>query len=33
MADDVVLWIILAGVIAFIWCGCVYTAGNNKPLQ
>lgn len=31
MAVDVVLWIILAAMIAFISCGCIITARNVKP--
>jgi hypothetical protein len=32
MADDVVLWLILAAGIAFIYCGCIFTGGHKKSL-
>jgi len=33
MAVDAALWFILAGTIAFIYCGCICTARNKKPLN
>jgi len=33
MAVDVALWFILAGAVAFIYCGCICTAGNKKSLN
>ena len=33
MAVDVVLWFILAGTVAFIYCGCICTAGTKKPMN
>jgi hypothetical protein len=33
MAVDTVLWFLLAGMIAFIGCGCIYTAGRNEPAK
>jgi len=33
MADDVALWFLLAAGIAFIYCGCIFTAGPKKPLK
>ncbi len=30
MAVDVVLWFILAAAIAWIWCGCVFTAPDRR---
>ena len=29
MAVDVTLWIILAAIVAWIYCGCALTAGNK----
>ena len=31
MAVDVVLWFILAGMIAWVYCGCVLTAPRRRP--
>jgi len=31
MAVDVVLWFILAAAIAWIWCGCHFTAPRRRP--
>jgi hypothetical protein len=31
MAVDVVLWFILAAAIAWIWCGCHFTAPARRP--
>jgi hypothetical protein len=33
MAVDVVLWFILATAIAWIWCGCVFTARERRPTK
>jgi hypothetical protein len=33
MAVDVVLWLILAGCLAFVSCGCILTAGNNRSRE
>jgi len=33
MAVDVVLWFILAAMIAFVCCGCVLTARGKRPAQ
>jgi hypothetical protein len=33
MAVDVVLWFILAAGAAFVYCGCLLTADNKKPLD
>jgi hypothetical protein len=29
MAVDVMLWVILAAAVGFIWCGCILTAGSS----
>jgi hypothetical protein len=31
MAVDVVLWLILGAAVAFIGCGCIYTARKTRP--
>lgn len=31
MAVDVVLWFILATAVAWIWCGCHFTAPARRP--
>jgi hypothetical protein len=33
MTVDVALWLILAAMIAWVFCGCVCTAGNRKAAQ
>ena len=33
MAVDVVLWFILAAAIAWIWCGCKFTAPQHKAAK
>jgi len=33
MAVDVVLWFILAGMVALIACGCAYTAPRKKSAR
>jgi hypothetical protein len=33
MAVDVGLWFLLAATVAFIYCGCMLTAGKKKPLK
>jgi hypothetical protein len=30
MAVDVVLWLIIAAGVAFVWCGCLMTADKGK---
>ncbi len=31
MAVDVVLWLILGAAVAFVGCGCIYTARKTRP--
>jgi len=33
MAVDVVLWFILAAMIALVWCGCKFTAPGRKSTK
>jgi hypothetical protein len=31
MAVDTMLWVLIVAGAGFIWCGCIMTAGANKP--
>jgi hypothetical protein len=33
MADDVALWCILAAIVGWVCCGCVFTARNWEQQQ
>jgi hypothetical protein len=33
MAVDVALWFLVAGCLAFVSCGCILTAGNNRSRE
>jgi hypothetical protein len=33
MAVDAVLWFIFAAMIGLVYCGCVFTAPGEKPVQ
>jgi hypothetical protein len=33
MAVDVVLWFILAAMVACVYCGCIFTAPRQRPAK